>query len=72
MKMPTYRRCVLILFASFFGYLLWKVIGISTVASSAAIWPLVTAILIVLMLPEERLQGDLFVRLVEALKGDKG
>jgi ABC-type multidrug transport system permease subunit len=67
--MISYRRILLALFAGFFAYLLWEALHLETATGQGAIWPLVVAILVVLMLPEKRLQGDAFVRVVEALKG---
>lgn len=67
----SYRRVLLAGFAGFFAYMLWTVLRLDTATGTAAVWPLVFAILIILMLPEKRLQGDMFVRLIEALKGVK-
>lgn len=65
----SYRRLILAAAAGFLAYLLWKVINLDTSTSVSAVWPLSVTFLLVLMLPESRLQGDLFVRVVEALKG---
>lgn len=65
----SYRRAFLAIAAIFIGWLLWLVIDKDTATSISAVWPLVFAFIIILMLPEKRLAGDLFVRAVEALKG---
>lgn len=65
----SYRRGILFLIVVFLSYLLWYAIQLNSPSSISAVWPLIFGLLITLMLPEERLQGDLFVRLVEALKG---
>ncbi len=67
----SYRRVFLAVAASFLAYLLWKVIELDTSTSISAVWPLCMTFLFVLMLPEKRLQGGLFVDLVKALKGKK-
>lgn len=63
----SYRRFILIVFAAFFGYLLWVSLQVNT--DSASTWPLVFGMLVTLMLPEKRFQAETFVGLVEALKG---
>ena len=67
----SYRRFFLALASTFIGFLLWLAIDKDTATSGSAIWPLVFAFVIILMLPEQRLGGELFVRMVEAWKGKK-
>ena len=64
----SYRRIALITFAGFMGYLLFTVIKMDTPTSAGAVWPLVVGLLIILMLPEKRLGGQMIVDLVKALK----
>ena len=65
----SWRRLILAAVVGFIAYLLWLVINTSTETSISAVWPLCFTLLIVLMLPEKRLKGDLFVSMVKALKG---
>lgn len=67
----SYRRFVLIAFAGFVAFLLWTALGLDTSTGAGAMWPLVFALLVILMLPEDRLQGDTLVKLIAALKGVK-
>lgn len=67
----TYRRVILSGFAAFMGYLLFMILRMDTPTSSGAVWPLVVGILVILMLPEKRLGGQMIVDLVSALKGKK-
>lgn len=67
----SYRRILLACVVAVFSYMLWVALHLDSITGAGAVWPLVVAILVVLMLPEKRLQGDMFVRLVEAWKGIK-
>ncbi len=67
----SYRRVLLGLFAVFFGYMLWLALHMETPAAASALWPLIVGILVVLMIPEKRLGGEMFVRLIEAFKGEQ-
>lgn len=67
----TYRRAFLAIAAVFIGYLLWLVIVKDSAVAMAAVWPLIVAFIVILMLPEKRLGGELFVRVMEAWKGKK-
>jgi len=67
----SYRRIFLAIAVIFIGYLLWLIIDKDSAVSIGAVWPLVFAFVIILMLPERRLGGDLFVRMIEAMKGIK-
>lgn len=67
--MISYRRIILGGVVIFLSYLLWYAIQLNTATSISAVWPLIFGLLITLMLPEKRLKGDLFVKLVTALKG---
>lgn len=65
----SWRRVLLAAASVFIGYLLWLVIDKDSAISQGAVWPLIFAFIIILMLPESRLEGNLFVKLVSALKG---
>jgi len=65
----SYRRIVLIIFACFIGYLLYAVVMMDTSTSGGAIWPLMTGLLVILMLPEKRLGGEKIIELLKAMKG---
>ncbi len=65
----SYRRVLLGLFAAFFAFLLWTALHLDTPSGVGAIWPLVFAILVVLMIPEKRFKADTMVSMVEAMKG---
>ncbi len=65
----SYRRAILGIFAAFFAFLLWTALHLDTPSGVGAIWPLVFAILVVLMIPEKRFQSETMVSLIEALKG---
>lgn len=61
----TYRRVILFGFAAFFCALLWRVVGATNTASETLAWTLVAGVVIILMLPETRLQVG---ELLEGLK----
>jgi hypothetical protein len=65
----SYRRIFLAGAATFIGWLLWLVIEKDSATSSSAVWPLIFAFLIILVLPETRLKAETFVELIKAWKG---
>ena len=65
----SYRRLILFAVIVFLSYLLWYAIQLNTSTSISAVWPLIFGLLVTLMLPEKRLGGDLFVKMITALKG---
>lgn len=65
----SYRRILLAAFAALFGFLLYSAITADTAAASAAVWPLVAGTVVVLMIPEKRLNGELLGTLLDVLKG---
>ncbi len=66
-----YRRGLLTATLSFFGWMLYFVLHTANTAAAAAVWPLIMAMLVVLMLPEQRLDAAMLVEVINSLKGNK-
>jgi len=64
----TWRRGLLAAANVFIGFMIWVVIDKDSAVSMGAVWPLIIAFIIILALPESRLQGELLVKLAEALR----
>ena len=67
----SYRRIFLAACATFIGYLLWFVLDKDSATSVSAVWPLIIAFVVILALPEKRLEGTMIARIIEAWKGKK-
>jgi len=65
----NYRRVFLAVATVFIGYLLWLIIDKDSAVSIGAIWPLIFAFVIILMLPERRLKGEAFIEALKAMRG---
>jgi hypothetical protein len=67
----NYRRIFLAAAATFIGYCIWFVLDKDTATSTAVVWPLICAFIIILALPEKRLEGTMISRMIDAWKGNK-
>lgn len=66
-----YRKATLIAFGMSFMGMLAYVIYTADPVTQGAVWPLCFSALITLLLPYDRLDADLFVRVIEAFKKPK-
>jgi len=63
------RKIVLWSVEAFLCWFLWDALQADSPNASAAFWPACAALVAVLLIPAERMEGDTFVQLIKAWKG---